>query len=135
MSIRGYRPLSRNQACISHGYGHRQPKILGYLIAISMITSYIRLMLSLSSLGEQLATKRKALGLTQPTLAKKSRGGLSTLDALENGRLGELGYSKITNILAALGLELKLQEASTGRPTLEELMEEGRDDQGLDRRR
>ena len=55
-------------------------------------------MLPLSSLGERIATKRKTLGLTQPTLAKKASVGLSTLDALENGRLGELGYSKITNI-------------------------------------
>ena len=98
-------------------------------------TSYIRCMLPLSSLGEQIATKRKALGLTQPMLAKKARVGLSTLDALENGRMGELGYSKITNILTVLGVELKLQEASAGRPTLEELIEEGRDDQSLDRRR
>jgi transcriptional regulator with XRE-family HTH domain len=96
---------------------------------------YIRRVLPLSLLGEQIATTRKTLGLTQPMLAKKARVGLSTLDALENGRLGELGYSKITNILTALGLELKLQEAIAGRPTLEELMEEGRDDQGLDRRR
>ena len=92
-------------------------------------------MLPLSFIGEQIATKRKTLGLTQPALAKKARVGLSTLDALENGRLGELGYSKITNILMALGLELRLQEASARRPTLEELIEEGRDDQGLDRRR
>jgi len=92
-------------------------------------------MLSLSLLGERIATKRKALRLTQSTLAKKASVGLSTLDALENGRLGELGYSKITNILTVLGMELKLQEASARRPTLEELMEEGRDDQGLDRRR
>ena len=92
-------------------------------------------MLTLSSIGELIATKRKAQRLTQPALAKKAKIGLSTLDALENGRLGELGYSKITNILAALGLELKLQEASARRPTLEELMEEGRDDQSLDRRR
>lgn len=99
-------------------------------------TSYIRCMLPLYLLGEQIAIKRKSLGLTKPTLANKARVGLSTLDALENGRMGELGYSKITNILAALGLELKLQEASAHRPTLEELMEEGRrDDQGLDRRR
>jgi transcriptional regulator with XRE-family HTH domain len=92
-------------------------------------------MLPLSSLGEQIAAKRKALDLTQPALAKKARIGLSTLDALENGRLGELGYSKINNILSALGLELKLQEASARRPTLDELMEEERDDQGVDRRR
>ena len=91
-------------------------------------------MLPLSELGERIATKRKTLGLTQPMLAKKARVGLSTLDALENGRMGELGYSKITNILAALGLELQLQQASASRPTLEELMEEGRrDDQDVDR--
>ncbi|MBV9481516.1 MAG: helix-turn-helix domain-containing protein [Acidobacteria bacterium] len=92
-------------------------------------------MLPLSLLGEQIATKRKTLGLTQPVLARKAKVGLSTLDALENGRLGELGYSKINNIVTALGLELKLQEASARRPTLDELMEEARDDQGLDRRR
>ena len=92
-------------------------------------------MLTLSSIGELIATKRKAQRLTQPALAKKAKIGLSTLDALENGRLGELGYSKITNILSALGLELKLQEASAHRPTLDELMEEEHDDQGLDRRR
>jgi transcriptional regulator with XRE-family HTH domain len=92
-------------------------------------------MLTLSSIGEEIATKRKALSLTKPALAKKARIGLSTLDALENGRLGELGYSKITNILSALGLELKLHEARARRPTLDELMEEERDDKGMDRRR
>jgi transcriptional regulator with XRE-family HTH domain len=93
-------------------------------------------MLTLSSIAEQIAAKRKALGLTQPALAKRARVGLSTLDALENGRLGELGYSKITNILSALGLELNLQEASSRRPTLDELMkEEEQSDKSLDRRR
>jgi transcriptional regulator with XRE-family HTH domain len=92
-------------------------------------------MLPLPFVGKQIATRRKALGLTQATLANKARVGLSTLDALENGRLRELGYSKITNILTALGLELKLQKASAGRPTLEDLMQEGRDDKGLDRGR
>jgi transcriptional regulator with XRE-family HTH domain len=101
----------------------------------AVLALYIRCMLPLYVLGEQIAIKRKKVGLTKPTLAKKARVGLSTLDALENGRMGELGYSKITNILAALGLELKLQQASGSRPTLEELMEEARDDDGLDRRR
>ena len=92
-------------------------------------------MLPLSSIGEQIATKRKAMGLSQMMLAKNARISRATLDALENNRLGELGYSKITNILTALGLELKLQEASAHRPTLEELMNEESDDQGMDRRR
>ena len=92
-------------------------------------------MLSLSTLVKDIARKRRELGLSQAELAKTAKIGRSTLDALENGRLGELGYSKITNILTALGLELKLQEASTRRPTLEELMNEESDDKGLDRRR
>lgn len=92
-------------------------------------------MLPLATLGEHIAAKRKSLGLTQPVLAEKARVGVSTLDALENARLGELGYSKITNILTALGLELRLQDAHARRPTLEDLMNEEDDDQGLDRRR
>lgn len=91
-------------------------------------------MLTLYSIGEQIAARRKMLGLSQAALAKQAKVGHSTLDALENGRLGELGLSKIIKLLSALGLELKIQEAGR-RPTLEELMEENRDDQGLDRRR
>jgi transcriptional regulator with XRE-family HTH domain len=92
-------------------------------------------MLPLSLIGELIARKRKELGLSQPALAKKAKVGLSTLDALENARLGELGFTKITYILSALGLELKLQEASARRPTLDELMKEAQSDKGLDRRR
>lgn len=91
-------------------------------------------MLNLTSLGQQIAKRRKARGLTQAVLAQNARIGRSTLDALENGRLGELGYSKVTNILAALGLELNVRDAGGRRPTLEELMKEEHDDQDLDRR-
>jgi len=92
-------------------------------------------MLNLPSIGSQNASRRKALGLSQLALAQKANVSRATLDALENGRSGELGFSKLTNILSALGLELKLQEANFERPTLDELLEEDRDDQGLDRRR
>ncbi len=91
-------------------------------------------MLTLSSLGEQIAARRKTLGLSQSALAKKAAVGHSTLDALENSRIGELGFSKISKILSAIGMELKLQAVISERPTLEELMEEERNDQSLDRR-
>lgn len=90
---------------------------------------------TLTSIGEQIAIRRKAVGLSQAELAKRAKVGHSTLDALENGRLGELGFSKIVRLLSVLGLELKIQQAGERRPTLEELMEEDRDDQDLDRRR
>jgi len=92
-------------------------------------------MLDLISIGAQIAEHRKKLELSQTGLAHKAGISRATLDALENGRSGELGFAKLTKLLAALGLELKLQDASSDRPTLDELLQEDRDDQSLDRRR
>lgn len=92
-------------------------------------------MLTLASLGEQIAVRRKKMGMTQAELARKASLSRATIDALENGRAGELGFSKVTKLLSVLGLELKLQDAAARRPTLDELMEEDRNDQSVDRRR
>jgi HTH-type transcriptional regulator / antitoxin HipB len=92
-------------------------------------------MLDLISIGAQIAEHRKKLKLSQTELARQAGISRATLDALENGRRGELGFAKLIKLLAALGLELKLQAASSHRPTLDELQQENRDDQSLDRRR
>jgi transcriptional regulator with XRE-family HTH domain len=91
-------------------------------------------MLDLISIGGQIAKRRKTIKLSQSELASNAGVSRATLDALENGRAGELGFSKLTRLLAALGLELKLQPASSQRPTLDELMQEDRNDKSLDRR-
>ena len=91
--------------------------------------------IDLISIGNQIAERRKALKLTQSALARKAGVSRATLDALENGRAGELGFSKVTKLLAALELVLTIQTASSERPTLDELIQEDRDDKGLDRRR
>lgn len=92
-------------------------------------------MLTLTSIGERIAARRKSLRLSQAALARQAGVGHSTLDALENGRLGELGLAKIVKLLSALGMELNLQETTVRRPTLDDLRREENDDQGLDRRR
>ena len=92
-------------------------------------------MLDLISVGTQIAKRRKALKLSQVELSNKAGLSRATLDALENGRAGELGFSKVTRPLTVLGLELTLQTASSQRPTLDELMQEDRDDKSLDRHR
>lgn len=91
-------------------------------------------MLDLISIGSQIAERRKTLKLSQTALAGQARLSRATLDALENGRAGELGFAKITRLLSALRLELALYAASSRRPTLDELMQEDRDDKSLDRR-
>jgi transcriptional regulator with XRE-family HTH domain len=90
---------------------------------------------NLISIGDRIAERRKTLKLSQAELARKAGLSRATLDALENGRAGELGFSKVTKLLAALGLELTLRTASSQRPSLDELMQEDRDDKSLDRRR
>jgi transcriptional regulator with XRE-family HTH domain len=89
----------------------------------------------LISIGNQIAEHRKTLKLSQTALSRKAGVSRATIDALENGRVGELGFSKLTKLLTALGLELKLQAAGSHRPTLDEMMQEDRDDKSLDRRR
>lgn len=91
-------------------------------------------MLTLVALGSEVAGRRKSLGLSQVELARKAGVSRATIAALENGRAGELGFAKVGKLLAALGLELQLREARPRRPTLDELLREDRDDQGLDRR-
>ena len=92
-------------------------------------------MLDLISIGGQIAKSRKTLKLSQAELARKAGVSRATLDALENGRAGELGFSKLTKLLTSIGLEVTLQAARSHRPTLDELMQEDRDDKSLDRRR
>jgi transcriptional regulator with XRE-family HTH domain len=92
-------------------------------------------MLDLIAIGQQIAEHRKKLKFSQTVLARKAGISRATVEALENARASELGFSKLTKLLAVLGLELKLQPASSHRPTLDELLKEDRDDQSLDRRR
>jgi transcriptional regulator with XRE-family HTH domain len=92
-------------------------------------------MLDLTTIGTEIAARRKRLKLSQAALARMAGISRATLEALENGRAGELGFSKLNKLLGTLGLEFKLQAATSHRPTLDELLEEDRDDQGLYRRR
>ena len=91
-------------------------------------------MLLLVDIAEEIARRRKAAGLSRAELAKRALVSLSTLEALENGRSGELGYAKVNKILGALGLQFKLQEMSHFRPTLDELMIENEREDALLRR-
>ncbi|QJE74691.1 helix-turn-helix domain-containing protein [Aerophototrophica crusticola] len=91
-------------------------------------------MLDLERVGERIAERRRALGLTQPELARRAGVGRSTLAALEGGKLAELGFNKVALLLCALGLDLAVVTANHGRPTLEMLREEqARDAESLDR--
>ena len=91
-------------------------------------------MLSLKALGERIASARRALKLTQTTVAESAGVSRPTLASLENGRAGELGFSKIARILSVLGLELRLSTANLQRPTLDELLADNSDEDNTENR-
>ncbi len=82
-------------------------------------------MSGLIAVGSQVAESRKKLNQSQAELSRKAGISRATLDALENGRLAELGFSKLVKVLTALGLEMKIQPVGSQRPTLDELLPGG----------
>ncbi len=93
-------------------------------------------MLDLPSIGVEIARRRRELKLTQAALSRRARVSRATLDAIENGRAGEVGFSRLDRLLNAIGLELALRpRTASTRPTLDDLLQENRDAESLDRRR
>ena len=82
----------------------------------------------LQEIGKEVSAYRKQRGLRQLDLAAMAGLSRATLDALENGRSTDIGFSKLTRLLAVLGLELVLRPATSDRPTLDELLREDSDD-------
>jgi transcriptional regulator with XRE-family HTH domain len=80
-------------------------------------------MMDLLALGSAIAQRRKETKITQADLAKRAGISRATLAALEGGRMGELGFNKVMNILTALKFDLQLINAETYRPTLDDLQQ------------
>jgi transcriptional regulator with XRE-family HTH domain len=82
------------------------------------------LVTNLGQIAKQIASTRRKLKLGQREVAQKAEVSLRTMTLLESGRATEIGYSKLARILAVLGLEMRLEPVSNGRPTLEDLLKE-----------
>ncbi len=85
-------------------------------------------MITLADLGLRIVSSRKEKQLTQSELAERAGVSRPTIDLIENGRASEIGYSKLVRILAAVGLELQLQNIAPQRPTLDDLLKEESND-------
>lgn len=76
--------------------------------------------MELHELGAAIRWARLNRGYTQEQICNAVRISRPTLSLLENGKLPEIGISKVIEVLAQLGLEISLREAHA-RPTLREL--------------
>lgn len=76
-----------------------------------------------SELGQQLAAFRPQQKITQQEMADHIGITRATINALENGRSGDVGVRKVLKILDYLGYQIVLKKKSAF-PTLEELRDE-----------
>ena len=56
------------------------------------------------------------------------------MDALENGRISDIGFKNLMRVMNALGLDFRITELNDSRPTLEDLVEEDENASRLGRR-
>ena len=73
------------------------------------------------TLGHELRRLRISRGISQQQMAEHLAISRPTLNALENGRSGDIGIKKVMKIADYLGMELCLREKSPF-PTFEELL-------------
>lgn len=66
--------------------------------------------MNIQSIGVMIKRQREALGITQSKLAVLSGTSRTTINALEVGKIKELGASKLFNIFNMLGLSLSLHD-------------------------
>ena len=71
-------------------------------------------------LGRAIRSRRRALKLTQKTLAAYAGVGVAFLYELEKGK-ASVQMDKLAQVLDVLGLEIKLQERTKGISTDDEL--------------
>lgn len=81
-------------------------------------------MIDLIDIGEAIKSSRKSLGMTRNRLAEVSGMSRTRLEGLENGKIGDIGFTNLSRVMNAVGLDLRLTTANRNRPTLEDLAEE-----------
>jgi transcriptional regulator with XRE-family HTH domain len=91
-------------------------------------------MLKLIELGKLVKQARRAQNLSQAELVQRSSVSRARIDALENGRISEIGFKNLMRVMNTLGLDLRVTQLNNDRPTLEDLIEENEDASRLGRR-
>jgi transcriptional regulator with XRE-family HTH domain len=88
----------------------------------------------LIDLGDLVRKTRRAQKLSQAQLVQRSNVSRARLDALENGRISDIGFKNLMRVMNALGLDLRVTQLNDSRPTLEDLVEEDENASRLGRR-
>ncbi|MBZ9994241.1 helix-turn-helix domain-containing protein [Mesorhizobium sp. BH1-1-4] len=81
-------------------------------------------MIDLIDLGNEIKNARRKRKLTREKLAELSGVSRARIEALENGRVSDMGFKGVLALMNIVGLDFRLTTFNNKRPTLEDIMEE-----------
>lgn len=81
-------------------------------------------MIDLNDIGNEIKNARKQRKLTREKLAGLSGVSRARIEALENGRVSDMGFKGVLTLMNIVGLDFRLTTFNKKRPTLEDITEE-----------
>ncbi len=84
--------------------------------------------MDLFEIGEMVRERREAMGLTQAELAERSGVSRVRISHLESGRVFDMSFGKLSALLDACGMSLRVADRRDARPVFEEIRRENEDD-------
>lgn len=84
--------------------------------------------MDLFEIGGMIRERREAMGLTQSDLAERSGVSRVRISHLESGRVFDMSFGKVTALLEAVGMSVRVADTPLARPVFEEIRRENEDD-------
>jgi transcriptional regulator with XRE-family HTH domain len=84
--------------------------------------------MDLFEIGALVRARREEMGLTQSDLAERSGMSRVRISHLESGRAYDMSFGKVTALLDACGMSLRVADTREARPVFEEIRRENEDD-------
>jgi len=84
--------------------------------------------MDLFEIGARVRARREEMGLTQFDLAERSGVSRVRISHLESGRAYNMSFGKVTALLDACGMSLRVADTREARPVFEEIRRENEDD-------
>ena len=81
-------------------------------------------MIDLNDIGNEIKNARKQRKLTREKLAELSGLSRARIEALENGRVSDMGFKRVLTLMNIAGFDFRLTTFNNKRPTLEDIIEE-----------
>lgn len=95
-----------------------------FLAKLPQMCRILHIMTDIIEIAEQIRAARKQRKMTQAQLADAAHVSRRSVIELEAGRSPDPGFISVIRILMAVGLDLRITQATSRRPTYEDILAE-----------